>query len=127
MKDLRDATPDGLRRSAFMGAFAERTTVFGTVDLKAVLGARSPVKDLRVATPDGLHRSAFMGALATRTTVSGTFQFTRVRKDRTINKYARKDLNLQPSVPKTDALSNCATDAWFSISIETSLARQFLL
>ena len=25
--------------------------------------------------------------------------------------YARKDLNLQPSVPKTDALSNCATDA----------------
>jgi hypothetical protein len=26
-------------------------------------------------------------------------------------KYARKDSNLQPSVPKTDALSNCATDA----------------
>ena len=26
-------------------------------------------------------------------------------------KYARQDSNLQPSVPKTDALSNCATDA----------------
>jgi hypothetical protein len=28
------------------------------------------------------------------------------------NKYARQDSNLQPSVPKTDALSNCATDAF---------------
>ncbi len=27
------------------------------------------------------------------------------------NKHARQDSNLQPSVPKTDALSNCATDA----------------
>jgi integrase len=27
------------------------------------------------------------------------------------DQYARKDSNLQPSVPKTDALSNCATDA----------------
>ena len=27
------------------------------------------------------------------------------------DEYARKDSNLQPSVPKTDALSNCATDA----------------
>jgi hypothetical protein len=36
VKDLRDATPDGLRRSAFREAFAARTTVFGTVDLKAV-------------------------------------------------------------------------------------------
>ncbi len=27
------------------------------------------------------------------------------------NKYARQDSNLQPSVPKTDALSSCATDA----------------
>jgi hypothetical protein len=26
-------------------------------------------------------------------------------------KYARQDSNLQPSVPKTDALSNCATGA----------------
>ena len=36
MKDLRVATPDGLRRSAFMEGFALRTRVSGTVDLKAV-------------------------------------------------------------------------------------------
>jgi hypothetical protein len=30
---------------------------------------------------------------------------------RNISEYTRKDSNLQPSVPKTDALSNCATDA----------------
>jgi hypothetical protein len=36
VKDLRVATPDGLRRSAFREGFAARTTVSGTVDLKAV-------------------------------------------------------------------------------------------
>jgi len=36
VRDLRVATPDGLRRSAFREAFAARTTVFGKVDLKAV-------------------------------------------------------------------------------------------
>jgi hypothetical protein len=36
VRDLRVATPDGLRRSAFMEAFAVRMRVFGTVDLKAV-------------------------------------------------------------------------------------------
>ena len=36
MRDLRVATPDGLRRSAFREAFAARTRVSGTVDLKAV-------------------------------------------------------------------------------------------
>jgi hypothetical protein len=36
VKDFRVATPDGLRRSAFMEAFAVRTRVFGAVDLKAV-------------------------------------------------------------------------------------------
>ena len=71
MKDLRVATPDGLRRSAFMEAFAVRTRVFGKVDLKAVLGARSPVQDLRVATPDGLRRSAFREGFAVRTRVFG--------------------------------------------------------
>jgi hypothetical protein len=35
-RDLRVATPDGLRRSAFMEGFAVRTRVSGTVDLKAV-------------------------------------------------------------------------------------------
>jgi hypothetical protein len=30
-------------------------------------------------------------------------------------KYARQDSNLQPSVPKTDALSSCATGAALSI------------
>lgn len=29
-------------------------------------------------------------------------------------KYTRQDSNLQPSVPKTDALSNCATGAWLN-------------
>ena len=36
VKDLRVATPDGLRRSAFMEGFAVRTMVSGRVDLKAV-------------------------------------------------------------------------------------------
>ena len=72
MKDLRDATPDGLRGSAFMEGFAVRTRVFGRVELKAVLGASPAVKDLRVATPDGLRRSAFKEAFAVRTRVSGT-------------------------------------------------------
>jgi hypothetical protein len=36
VRDFRDATPDGLRRSAFMEGFALRTRVSGTVDLKAV-------------------------------------------------------------------------------------------
>jgi hypothetical protein len=36
VKDLRDATPDGLRRSAFREGFAVRTRVSGAVDLKAV-------------------------------------------------------------------------------------------
>ena len=31
-------------------------------------------------------------------------------------KYARRDSNPQPSVPKTDALSSCATDAKYSIT-----------
>jgi hypothetical protein len=35
-EDFRVATPDGLRRSAFMEAFVVRTRVSGTVDLKAV-------------------------------------------------------------------------------------------
>ena len=54
--------------------------------LESGLGASSPMKDLRVATPDGLRRSAFMEAFAVRTRVSGTFQFTRVRKDRTMKR-----------------------------------------
>ena len=54
--------------------------------LESGLSARSPVRDLRVATPDGLRRSAFMEAFAVRTTVFGTFQFTRVRKDRTMKR-----------------------------------------
>jgi len=29
-------------------------------------------------------------------------------------KYTRRDSNPQPSVPKTDALSNCATGAWLA-------------
>jgi len=36
VKDLRVATPDGLRRSAFREGFAVPTRVSGTVDLKAV-------------------------------------------------------------------------------------------
>jgi hypothetical protein len=36
VNDLPVATPDGLRRSAFMEGFALRTRVSGTVDLKAV-------------------------------------------------------------------------------------------
>ncbi len=36
VKDLRDTTPDGLRRSAFRERFAVRTRVSGTVDLKVV-------------------------------------------------------------------------------------------
>ena len=81
--DLRDATPDGLRRSAFVEAFAARTTV----------------TELRDATPDGLRRSAFVEAFAVRTTVTelrdatpdglrrsasktfGTVLLTRPRKD----------------------------------------------
>jgi hypothetical protein len=35
-EDLRVATPDGLRRSAFREGFAVRTRVSGAVDLKAV-------------------------------------------------------------------------------------------
>jgi len=50
---LQDATPDGLRRSAFMGAFAERITMSGTVDLKAV-GRKPSGERLQDATPDGL-------------------------------------------------------------------------
>jgi hypothetical protein len=34
------------------------------------------------------------------------------RSTRLEEQYARQDSNLQPSVPKTDALSNCATGAW---------------
>jgi len=33
VKDLRDTTPDGLRRSAFREALAVRPRVFGSVDL----------------------------------------------------------------------------------------------
>ena len=36
VRDLRVATPDGLRRSAFREGFAVPTRVSGTVDLKAV-------------------------------------------------------------------------------------------
>ena len=31
------------------------------------------------------------------------------------DEYTRQDSNLQPSVPKTDALSNCATGAWLKL------------
>ena len=71
VKDLLDATPDGLRRSAFREAFAVRTPVSGTVGLESGLGASSPVNDLPVATPDGLRRSAFREGFAVRTRVFG--------------------------------------------------------
>jgi hypothetical protein len=52
-RDLRVATPDGLRRSAFMEAFAVRTRVSGTVDLKAVWA-----QDLRRGICELRHRTA---------------------------------------------------------------------
>ena len=85
VKDLRDATPDGLRRSAFREGFAVRTRVSGAVDLKAV-GRKPSGEDFRVATPDGLRRSAFREAFAARTTVFGADQSARVRKDRTMKR-----------------------------------------
>ena len=45
-----------------------------------------PGERLLDATPDGLRRSALREGFAVRTTVSGTFQFTRVRKDRTMKR-----------------------------------------
>jgi hypothetical protein len=41
-------------------------------------------------------------------------------------KYARQDSNLQPSVPKTDALSNCATGANAEKALFFSVFRHFL-
>ncbi len=43
--------------------------------------------------------------------LAGSLKFA--RRD----EYARKDSNLQPSVPKTDALSNCATDAFLAYHV----------
>jgi hypothetical protein len=99
VNDLRDKTPDGLRRSAFMEAVAVRTMVSGTVDLKAVgrkpsgerfarcdTGRLAPFRfygsvrcandDERFATPDGLRRSAFMEAVDCKPSVEGLLDKT---------------------------------------------------